>query len=48
MGQIVQTTNETPIERMKPLRVTKKIEILSEPQQCESYGNSRGRLMVLS
>jgi len=44
MGQIVRATNETPIERMASLRVTTKIKSSSEPQQCESYGDSRVRL----
>ena len=44
MGQIVRATNETPIEWMASLRVTTKIESLSEPQKCESYGDSRVRL----
>jgi len=44
MGQIVRATTETPIEQMASLRVTTKIKSSSEPQQCESYGDSRVRL----
>ena len=44
MGQIVRATNETPIERMASLWVTTKIKSSSEPQQCESYGDSRVQL----
>jgi len=43
MGQIVRATNETPVKRMALLRVTTKIKS-SEPQQCESYGDSHARL----
>jgi hypothetical protein len=38
MGQIVLATDEIPVEQMASLRVTMKIKSLSEPQQCESYG----------
>ena len=44
MGQIVRATKETPIELMASLRFTTKIRSSSEPQQCESYGDSRVRL----
>ncbi len=44
MGENVRATNGTPIERMASLRVAKKIGSSSEPQQCESYGDSRVRL----
>jgi len=44
MGQIVRATNETPLERMASLRVTTNIKSSSEPQQYESYGDSRLRL----
>ncbi|GBM53628.1 hypothetical protein AVEN_105510-1 [Araneus ventricosus] len=44
MGQIARATTETPVERMTSLRVSTKIEISSELQQCESYGDSLVRL----
>jgi len=36
--------NETPSQRMASLQVTTIIKSSSEPQQCESYGESRVRL----